>query len=309
MASPTELEFIAQRPGQRLDLALVENGAAHSRALVQKLISQKMVEIEGVLATKPGQRLKRGARVRVMIPPPESVEVLPQELPLDLLFEDEYLLVLNKPRGQVVHPAAGHSRSTLVNALLAHTALSSIGLPQRPGIVHRLDKDTSGLLVVAKTDQVHKALAKQIAQRQVLRQYLALAHGNVRAERGEIRAPLGRDPANRKRFRVLPGGKEAITHFLCLERYGDYTLIQLKLETGRTHQIRVHLAHLGHPLVGDPLYGPKKPHFKKLLQGQALHAQKLGFVHPVTGAQLDFVAPLPGDFAALLQSLDSQRRV
>jgi 23S rRNA pseudouridine1911/1915/1917 synthase len=299
-----EFEFQAQNPGQRLDLALVERGVAESRASVQKLILAGAVLVDGIRAMKPGQRLALGAKVSVTIVQ-ETYEVLPQKLPLDLYYEDQNLLVLNKPRGQVVHPAVGHNRGTVVNALLAHTTLSSIGLPERPGIVHRLDKDTSGLMVVAKTDQAHLKLVEMIAKRDFLRQYLALVHGKLENYRGVIRAPLGRDPGNRKRFRVLPGGKEAITHFQVLEEYGDYSFVQLRLKTGRTHQIRVHLAWLGHPLVGDPLYGPKRPHFKDLISGQALHAQRLGFIHPITGEDLDFEAPLPEDMNAIIELLDS----
>lgn len=309
MRSPGELEFTVQSQGQRLDLALVEQGIAPSRSSVQKLIAQGMVLVDGEPANKSGQRLALGAKVSVSIPPKAEEEVLGEKLPLDIFYEDQYLLVLNKPRGQVVHPAAGHSKGTLVNALLAYTSLSSIGGPERPGIVHRLDKDTSGLLVVAKTDEVHSALAKKIAQHDFLRQYLALVHGALKNERGIIRAPLGRDPANRKRFCVLCGGKEAITHYQVLRQYGDYSLLQLTLQTGRTHQIRVHLSWLGHPVVGDPLYGPRKPHFKELISGQALHAERLGFVHPITGENLDFKAPLPEDLAEIIQLLDSGYRV
>ncbi|NLC47124.1 MAG: RluA family pseudouridine synthase [Firmicutes bacterium] len=303
MTSPKVLEFTVQEPGLRLDLALVEEKVAPSRSAVQKLIEKGLVKVDGQIAKKAGQKVAQGAQISVTIPPPEPQEVAGEELPLDIVYEDEHLLVLNKPRGQVVHPALGHRRGTLVNALLSHTKLSKIGGPLRPGIVHRLDKDTSGLLVVAKTDPVHLALAEMLARQKVLRQYQAIVHGLLRQDRGTIQAPIGRDPANRKRFAVRSGGKPACTHFEVLARYRGYSLLQLTLHTGRTHQIRVHMAYLGHPVVGDPLYGPRKIHFQDLITGQALHAARLGFTHPVTAEELEFTAPLPQDMAAICRLL------
>lgn len=302
------VEFISEKAGQRLDLVLVAQGFG-TRSYVQKLILQELVELEGVVATKPGLKVGSGQKIAVTIPEPESEEVVAEALPLDVIYEDEALLVINKPRGQVVHPAAGHSRGTLVNALLARGCpLSSIGLPLRPGIVHRVDKETSGLLLVAKTDQVHLALVEGIKKREILRQYQALVHGKMKGSGGTISAPLGRDPRNRKRFAVVPEGKEAITYFSLLEALGNYSFLELQLETGRTHQIRVHLAHFGHPVVGDRVYGPRKPHFKEELAGQALHAQKLALTHPITGEALEFEAPLPQDFQTVLTALRQGER-
>ena len=309
MTSPGEFEFLAATSGQRLDMALLERGLAPSRSAVQRLIAGGLVLVDGARAQKSGQKLARGAKVKVAIPPPQTQAVRAENLPLEIVYEDQYLLVVNKPRGQVVHPAAGHSAGTLVNALLAHTSLSPIGAPERPGIVQRLDKDTSGLLAVAKTETVHLCLAQMIAKHDFLRQYLAIVHGVPAHKRGTIDAPLGRDPANRKRFRVSAKGKPAVTHYEVLADFSAYALLRLQLETGRTHQIRVHLASLGHPVAGDPLYGPRKVHFQALISGQALHAARLSFVHPVFQGRLDFSAPLPADMAAILRHLDTQRRL
>lgn len=232
---------------------------------------------------------------------------MPEEIPLDIVYEDADLVVVNKPRGMVVHPAAGNYRGTLVNALLNHCRdLSGINRALRPGIVHRLDKDTTGLLVVAKNDTAHLDLACQIKERRVKRQYLALVHGHPPQE-GTVDAPIGRHPVHRKKMAVEPRhGRPAVTHFRVLERYPGYALVEARLETGRTHQVRVHMAYIGHPLLGDPVYAPRRPRLG--LAGQALHACTLGFRHPRTGEYLEFRAPLPRDFEEVLEHLRDKPR-
>jgi len=235
----------------------------------------------------------------------ENVE--PEEMDLDIYYEDRDVLVVNKPKGMVVHPAPGHSSGTLVNGLMAHCKdLSGINGVLRPGIVHRLDKDTSGLLVVAKNDESHLSLASQIKNRSVKREYQALVHGNVHLDQGTIDAPIARHPIHRKRMAVVDGGRRAVTHYTVIERFGDYSLLHLQLETGRTHQIRVHLSHANHPVVGDPVYGPKHAHFG--LSGQLLHAWKLTFAHPATHQTMTFEASLPRHFQIVLNKLRQQNQ-
>ena len=243
-------------------------------------------------------------RVMVTLPDEEPVDILPEDIPLDILYEDPELLVVNKPKGMVVHPSAGHSSGTLVNALLYHCSgqLSGINGVQRPGIVHRIDKDTTGALVVCKTDLAHQSLAAQLKEHSITRRYRAVVHHNIREDEGTVDAPIGRHPVDRKKMAVnYRNGKRAVTHYRVLERFGDYTYIECRLETGRTHQIRVHMSHIGHPLLGDEIYGPAKCPFR--LQGQCLHAMVLGFLHPVTGEYLEFTAPLPEYFEQLLRKL------
>ena len=240
-------------------------------------------------------------------PPPEVLDVTPQNIPLDIVYEDGDLLVVNKPKGMVVHPAPGNPDGTLVNALLYHCggSLSGINGVIRPGIVHRIDKDTSGLLIVAKNDRAHQSLAEQIAVHSFTRIYNAVVYGNLKTEEGTISAPLGRHPADRKRMAVLSsGGREAVTHYRVLERFSGFTLVECRLETGRTHQIRVHMAHIGHPVAGDPVYGPKKCITE--LHGQCLHARVIGFVHPATGEYLEFDSGLPPYFQQFLSKLRSR---
>lgn len=297
----------AEDSGKRLDRYLTEQLPELSRSRIQELIGAGQVQVNHQ-AVKANYKLKKDDAVTVVIPAPEPLEVLPEAIPLDILYEDGDLLVVNKPQGMVVHPAAGNYSGTLVNALLYHCRdLSGINGILRPGIVHRIDKDTSGVLVVAKNDAAHRHLAKQIKEHSVTRTYLALVHGTIKEQSGKIEAPIGRDPRERKRMAVVDkNGKEAVTSYTVLERFVDYTYLQLRLKTGRTHQIRVHMAYLGHPVVGDPKYGPQKPHFG--LEGQALHASTLGFVHPRTGAYLEFTAPLPQYFADLLEQLRKTRK-
>ncbi|WP_430216346.1 RluA family pseudouridine synthase [Paenibacillus humicus] len=279
-------------------------GEDTSRTQIQIWIEEGAVLVNGT-AVKTNYKLAAGDRIALTIPEAESVEIVPEDIPLDIYYEDSDVIVVNKPRGMVVHPAPGHSSGTLVNALMAHCKdLSGINGELRPGIVHRIDKDTSGLIMAAKNDKSHASLAAQLKEHSVTRRYLALVHGNLSHDQGTVDAPIGRDPHDRKMYTVIDrNSKHAVTHFHVMERFGDYTLLELKLETGRTHQIRVHMKFIGHPLVGDPMYGRSKgPKFN----GQALHAAVLGFVHPSTSEYKEFTAPLPADMMDLLHSLRSR---
>jgi len=288
--------------GKRLDIYLTGMAGGLSRSFVQKLIAEGMVLVGGEVA-RASYKVKPGDMIALNIPEPEELEVNPEPIPLDIYYEDNDVIVVNKPRGMVVHPAAGNFSGTLVNALLFHCRdLSGINGVTRPGIVHRLDKDTSGLIMVAKNDAAHFSLAEQLKSRQVKRRYLALVHGHVREESGVVDAPIGRDPRDRQKMAVLDrNSKHAVTHYRVLSRFDGYTYLQLRLETGRTHQIRVHMAYIGHPVVGDPKYGPARPHFG--LDGQFLHAAVLGFKHPRTGEYLEFEAPLPRELEEILDKL------
>ncbi len=304
---PDRLEWTAEAAaaGSRLD-AFLAGQMEKTRSSVQKLIEEGNVRVNGSPAGK-NTRLREGDRVEAVEPPPEVLDVTPQNIPLDIVYEDGDLLVVNKPKGMVVHPAPGNPDGTLVNALLYHCggSLSGINGVIRPGIVHRIDKDTSGLLIVAKNDRAHQSLAEQIAVHSFTRIYNAVVYGNLKTEEGTISAPLGRHPADRKRMAVLsPGGREAVTHYRVLERFSGFTLVECRLETGRTHQIRVHMAHIGHPVAGDPVYGPKKCITE--LHGQCLHARVIGFVHPATGEYLEFDSGLPPYFQQFLSKLRSR---
>ena len=299
-------EDIGAFVGMRIDRVLMEALADCSRSRIQQLLEAGAVTVEGC-PVKKNYKLRQGDRVSVTLPEPRPAGLIPEDIPLDILYEDGDLLVLNKPRGMVVHPAAGHETGTLVQALLFHcgSSLSGIGGELRPGIVHRIDKDTSGLLVVAKNDRTHQGLSEQLAVHSMLREYEAVVHGNVKAEEGTVNAPIGRHPVDRKRMAILTDprqrSREAVTHYAVVARYRGFTHLRLRLETGRTHQIRVHMASIGHPLAGDPVYGPRKDGTG--LDGQCLHARKLGFVHPTTGAFLSFDSPLPDYFTAFLSRL------
>lgn len=297
-------EWIAapEDAGTRLD-AFLAGKMEKTRSSVQKLIEEENVRLNGTPAAK-NARLREGDRVEATEPPPEVLDVKPQNIPLDIVYEDQDLLVVNKPKGMVVHPAAGNPDGTLVNALLFHCgdSLSGINGVIRPGIVHRIDKDTSGLLIVAKNDRAHQSLAEQIAVHSFTRIYNAVVYGIVKEEEGTVSAPIGRHPTDRKRMAVLSsGGREAVTHYRVLERFPGFTLVECRLETGRTHQIRVHMAHIGHPVAGDPVYGPKKCITE--LQGQCLHARVIGFIHPATGEYLEFDSGLPPYFERFLEKL------
>jgi 23S rRNA pseudouridine1911/1915/1917 synthase len=289
--------------GERIDRWIVGQLAGQAtRTQVQIWVDNGLVTVSGK-PVKANYKVQAHDEIVVRVPLPAELDVVAEPLPLDIVFEDEHLIVLNKPRGMVVHPAPGHVSGTVVNALLWHCRdLSGINGTLRPGIVHRIDKDTSGLLMAAKHDRAHHGLAEQLKAHSVTRHYMALVQGVLPHEKGTVDAPIGRDPRDRQAYTVLErNSKHAVTHFVVLERFREHTLLQLKLETGRTHQIRVHMKYIGHPLVGDPKYGSAKS--MTLFEGQALHAQTLGFTHPISGAPLHFEAPLPPDFAALLDWL------
>ncbi|WP_214763866.1 RluA family pseudouridine synthase [Exiguobacterium sp. s141] len=292
--------FVAEEKA-RIDKWMSEQ-SDWSRSQIQDWIKAGDLLVNGQVV-KPNYKLQEGDEIVVTVPEAVELEVLPENIELDVVYEDEDVIVVNKARGMVVHPAAGHTSGTLVNALLYHCDdLSGINGVKRPGIVHRIDKDTTGLLMVAKNDVAHESLASQLKDRKIKREYIALVHGEVAHELGTIEAPIGRDTNDRQRMTVTDkNAKEAITHFRLLERYKDFTLVECKLETGRTHQIRVHMRYIGHPLAGDPKYGPRRT---IQLNGQALHAATLGFFHPRTDEWLEFEAPLPADFEEELAKLD-----
>ena len=297
--------------GRRLDLFLASSGAGISRSQAQKLIEEGSVYINNLPCTRKNYRLRQGDKVTFFLQEPRPLLPRAEQIPLDIVFEDDDLLVINKPRGMVVHPAPGHSHGTLVNALLNHcNTLSTIGGPERPGIVHRLDKDTTGLLLVAKNDYSHKSLAAQLQSRTIRREYLALVHGRVSPAAGRIEAPLGRHPRHRRRMAVVPEGRKAVTRYRVIAHLSSYSLLRLYLETGRTHQIRVHMSFIGHPVAGDSLYGPGRfPELPpQLCRGQALHACRLTLTHPRSGRPLEFTAPLPRDFRECLRHLRHRSR-
>lgn len=285
----------------RLDVALTEK-TGKSRSFIQNLIQEERVLVNGQVK-KANYKIQAGDTVEINIPEPRELDVQAENLPLDIIFEDEDILVVNKPQGMVVHPAPGAWNGTMVNALLYHCqSLSGINGVIRPGIVHRIDKDTSGLLVVAKNDEAHHQLAGQIKAHSVGRSYRAVVHGVLSEPSGTVHAPIGRDPKDRKKMAVVfKNAKDAVTHYYVLERYFQFTEIRAVLETGRTHQIRVHLAYLKHPILGDPLYGPKKNPFG--LNGQVLHAETLGFIHPRTGQKMEFTVEPPRSFLDVLGKL------
>ncbi|MBG9793863.1 pseudouridine synthase [Paenibacillus dendritiformis] len=289
--------------GERIDKYITESlEEPVSRSQVQLWIRDAHLLVNG-RSVKPNYKVGSGDGIELRIPDPASTEIVPEAIPLDIYYEDADVIVINKPRGMVVHPAPGHLSGTVVNALMHHcTDLSGINGELRPGIVHRIDKDTSGLLMAAKNDRAHAELAAQLKAHTVLRKYKALVHGNLAHDQGTIDAPIGRDPHDRKMFAVTDrNSKRAVTHFQVAERFGDVTLVELQLETGRTHQIRVHMKYIGHPLVGDPMYTRGVRGIT--MNGQALHAATLGFVHPVSGELLQFEAPLPDDMEHLLYML------
>ena len=293
--------------GVRIDKFLASQDEELTRSAIVRLIEEQQVTVNGRVPQKNG-KLKAGDTVVVTIPEPVWPEAKPENIPLDIVYEDDDLLVVNKPRGMVVHPAAGNPDGTLVNALLYHCgdSLSGINGVLRPGIVHRIDKDTSGLLMVAKNDFAHQHLAEQIKEHSFTRKYQAVVVGNLKDDAGTINAPIGRHPTERKKMAVtFKNAREAITHYRVLERFGAYTHIELTLETGRTHQIRVHMASIGHPVAGDPVYGGKK--FLTSLGGQCLHAYYIAFVHPRSGETLSFEAPLPPYFTEFLSQLRSRQ--
>ena len=298
--------FTADRTDERLDLFLVRRLPDLSRSYAQRLIADGQVTVDGT-ARKANYKLRGGEEIVCTMPPAEEIEICAEDIPLDILYEDADIIVVNKARGMVVHPAAGIYTGTLVNALLWHCHdLSGINGALRPGIVHRLDKDTSGVMVAAKNDMAHHYLARQIRDKDVRREYRAIVHGNIVPRAGVITGDIGRHPTDRKKMAIVrENGKPATTHFEVLERFGSYTYVSCRLETGRTHQIRVHMTSIGHPLVGDPKYTAKKSPFA--IVGQALHSLTLSLTHPRTGTEMTFTAPLPADMEEILHTLHSGR--
>lgn len=292
-----------EREGCRVDRFLADVLPDFTRSHLQKLLESGLVQVNG-RPVKASFKVKAGENITVQIPEPKEPDILPEAIPLKIVYEDADMLVVDKPQGMVVHPAAGNYTGTLVNALLDYCgdSLSGINGEKRPGILHRIDKDTSGLLMVAKNDMAHSALAAQIKAHSLTRAYKALVHGGFREDSGRIALPIGRHPNDRKKMAVTyQNSREAATRYRVLERFLGYTLLECRLETGRTHQIRVHMSHEGHPIVGDPVYGTKKKPFS--LNGQLLHAWQIGFLHPRTGEYMEFTSPLPEYFEKILKRL------
>lgn len=295
------VKLVAEAPGQRIDRYVADLLPDLSRAAVQRLIDQDLVKVNG-LSVKPSYRLGEGDQITVQLPPSEDVPLEPEPIPLDIAYEDGDLIVVNKPAGVVVHPGRGHGRGTLLNALLAHCPELAQLVGDRPGIIHRLDKDTSGLIIVAKNEAAQRDLQRQFKSREVKKVYLALLEGRLEPERGIVEAPIGRHPRQRRRMAVvIRGGREARTEYVVLEYLGEFTLVQVLPETGRTHQVRVHFSSLGHPLVGDPVYGFRRSSLG--LRRQFLHAQTLGFRLPGSGSYIELTAPLPQDLEQVLVEL------
>lgn len=313
MAELLECTVAPADAGKRLD-SFLSAAFSLSRSAAERLLSEGRVTVVGGEANKK-YRLRGGEQIALHLPEPTPAEAEPEDIPLHIIYEDEDIVVVNKPAGMVVHPAAGNERGTLVNALLYHCkgSLSGVGGVERPGIVHRIDKDTAGLLVVAKNDAAHQHLSDQLKVHRVSRIYRAIVLGNLKEDEGTVNAPIGRHPVDRKRMAIMrrPGeGREAITHYRVLQRFGQMTLVECRLETGRTHQIRVHMASLGHPLLGDPVYGGDGTKFearhKSLFCGQFLFAGELALIHPRTGEEMRFTAPIPADFDTVLALLEKE---
>lgn len=292
------IKIVSDVDGERIDLFLSNEIESLSRSFIQKLISQDKVLLNGKPLSSKKVAIKCHDVVEVTLPEPETAEIVPEDIPLEIVYEDNDVIVVNKPQGMVVHPAPGHYTGTLVNALMFHASnLSSINGVIRPGIVHRIDKDTSGLLMVAKNDKAHEALSAQLKDKSSLRVYYAICNGVFKNAEGTVNAAIARHKNDRKKMAIDPEGRHAVTHYKVLEQYKQHALVALKLETGRTHQIRVHMAMLGHPLVGDPVYGNVNEKVRH--QGQLLHAKKLGFVHPSTGEWCEFDSELPEYFTTI----------
>ena len=297
------INLTARNSGERIDRFLSKDLENLSRSYLQKLLKDGDIIVNGKVV-KANYKVSQGDEIQVSIPEPETLDILPENIPLDILYEDDDILVVNKPKGMVVHPAPGHYSHTLVNAVMYHCGerLSGINGVLRPGIVHRIDMDTTGSLLICKNDHAHQILAEELKEHSITRRYHAIVHGNIKEDTGTVNAPIGRHPVDRKRMSTkAPNGRHAVTHYKVLERFGDYTYIECELETGRTHQIRVHMSSIGHPILGDTVYGSAKCPYK--LQGQTLHAKILGITHPTTGEYMEFDAPLPEYFSDLLQRL------
>lgn len=302
-----ELDFTDQvedsSVGERIDKYLVEHLGDYTRSFIQKLIQENHILVNGK-STKPNYKLRQKDQIEVKVPKPKDVMITPEEIPLDCLYEDDDLMIVNKEQGMVVHPAQGHYKGTLVNALLhaSKDNLSTIKGDLRPGIVHRIDKDTSGILMVAKNDKAHEKLAFMLKEHQIVRKYHAIVFGNFKEEKGIINAPIGRHSVNRKKRAVTDkNARNALTSYQVIQQFKGFSHVEVTLGTGRTHQIRVHMNHIGHPVLGDPLYGPKKQPYR--LNGQALHAKTVGFDHPTTGEYMLFDSPLPPYFSQLIDKL------
>ena len=298
-----KLFFTIEKGGERIDKYLSEQLEDMTRSHIQKLIKENMVRVNG-MAVKSNFKLSASDQIEVEIPELKEPDILPENIPLDILYEDQDILVVNKPKGMVVHPAPGHYTGTLVNAIMYHCKdnLSGINGVMRPGIVHRIDMDTTGSLLICKNDRAHQALAEQLKEHSITRKYHAIVHGRLKEDEGTIDKPIGRHPIDRKKMSVhCTNGREAITHYRVLKRFQQFTYIECQLETGRTHQIRVHMSSIGHPILGDQVYGPAKCPYK--LQGQTLHAKVLGITHPTTGEYMEFDAPLPDYFQGLLEKM------
>lgn len=306
MKRELQYEVTAEEDGLRLDQYIAGRCMDLSRSYIQKLIKESRVTINKNIQTKTKTAVQESDIVNVSLPDPKELEIKPQDIPLDILYEDNDVLVVNKPKGMVVHPAPGHYEDTLVNAVLYHCRdnLSGINGVLRPGIVHRIDKDTTGALIVCKNDKAHQKIADQLREHTITRSYRAIVYNNFSEDEGMINAPIGRHPTNRKKRMVTEkNSKEAITHYKVLDHLNHkFNYIECRLETGRTHQIRVHMSHIGHPLLGDEIYGPVNSKFKNL-QGQTLHAATIGFIHPTTEEYMEFSAPLPDYFEKLLKTL------
>ena len=301
--SENKIIIKAEEAGTRIDKFIADNLEDVSRSYIQKLIEDKLVTLNGSFV-KAKYKVKTGDEFEVIIPDAKELDVVPESIPLDIIYEDDDILVVNKPKGMVVHPAPGHYTGTLVNAIMYHCKdnLSGINGVLRPGIVHRIDMNTTGSLLVCKSDKAHQIMADKFKVHDLTRKYHCIVHGNIKEDEGIINAPIGRHPIDRKKMSTkCKNGRNAITHFKVLERFGNYTYVECQLETGRTHQIRVHMASIGHAVLGDDVYGPSKCPFK--LEGQTLHAKILGIEHPVTGEYMEFDAPLPEYFEKLLIKL------
>lgn len=298
-----KLFFTIEKGGERIDKYLSEQLEDMTRSHIQKLIKENMVRVNG-MAVKSNFKLSASDQIEVEIPKLKEPDILPENIPLDILYEDQDILVVNKPKGMVVHPAPGHYTGTLVNAIMYHCKdnLSGINGVMRPGIVHRIDMDTTGSLLICKNDRAHQALAEQLKEHSITRKYHAIVHGRLKEDEGTIDKPIGRHPIDRKKMSVhCTNGREAVTHYRVLKRFQQFTYIECQLETGRTHQIRVHMSSIGHPILGDQVYGTAKCPYK--LQGQTLHAKVLGITHPTTGEYMEFDAPLPDYFQGLLEKM------
>lgn len=304
MEEKIELIITKKQAGKRLDVLLSEECENVTRSYIQKLCKEQRAEVHGK-AAKGNYKCKEGDHVCLRIPEPEELSIEPEPMDLDIVYEDQDVILINKPKNMVVHPAAGHYTGTLVNGLMDHCKddLSGINGVLRPGIVHRIDKDTTGILIVCKNDMAHQSIAAQLKEHSITRKYHAIVYDNIKEEEGTVDAPIGRNPKDRKKMAITPSGRHAVTHYRVLKRLKKgFTYIECQLETGRTHQIRVHMASVKHPLLGDDVYGPKKQKYS--LEGQCLHAKVLGFVHPRTKKYMEFEVPLPEYFENLLKKLD-----